>query len=220
MYMHNRNITKKSITKKSITKTQFKNDSNDEGEEDKEELVNCVENHIYLYCYINNKSILSLITHIKTLNVKLSNIKNDLNIKYDVSVDLNIYLHINSNGGYITDALAAINYIEKSKIPIVSIIDGYAASAATLLSVSCSKRQITKYSSMLIHQLSGSYEGTYEKMKDDNINNKYLFNLMKNIYIKNSNNKLTHTKLNKFLKHDLMWGADICLKNGLVDEII
>ena len=154
------------------------------------------------------------------MNTKLLTVKNDLNIKYDSSIDFNIYLHINSCGGYITDAFAAINYIQNSRIPIISIIDGYAASAATLISVVCYKRQITEHSSMLIHQLSSCSSGTYEQLKDDNANNVYLLNVMKNIYIKNSNGKLTKKKLEEFLKHDLMWNPATCFKYGLVDEII
>ena len=212
---------------KLIVKNQKKNKSEKDVSDDEEsidektsDLVSSHENHIYFYDSVNTKNILTLIKYIKLVNKKLLSIKNDFDIKYDSSVNLNIYLHINSCGGYITDAFAAINYIKNSRIPIISIIDGYAASAATLLSVVCYKRQITEHSTMLIHQLSSCSNGTHEQMKDDITKNVYLLNVMKNIYIENSVGKLTKKNLNLFLKHDLMWNPDKCFKYGLVDEII
>ena len=73
---------------------------------------------------------------------------------------------------------------------------------------------------MLIHQMSSSLEGTFHRLADDNENNIFLQNQIKKIYIENSKGKFTDKRLNKILKHDLMWNAEKCLKNGLVDEII
>ena len=41
--------------------------------------------------------------------------------------------------------------------------------------------------------------------------------VMTNIYKNNSN--LTKSKLSSYLKKDLLWSAETCLKNGLVDAI-
>ena len=51
-------------------------------------------------------------------------------------------------GGYVTDAFSGVDAIIGSEIPINSIIEGYAASAATFLSVVCNRRYITKHSSV------------------------------------------------------------------------
>ena len=206
--------------KNNKNKYEIINDNDNYNETYNYELISMEDNHIYFYDDVNSRSILLLIKYIKNLNDKLCLIKEDLKIKYNSNIDLNIYLHINSGGGYITDAFAAIDYIKKSKIPIVSIIDGYAASAATFLSIICHKRIITNFSTMLIHQLSSSLEGTFHRLSDDNENNIYLQNQIKKLYIENSKGKLTDKKLNKILKHDLMWNAEKCLKYGLVDEIV
>lgn len=215
----------KTIYKKSSlrspTKKRFDIKSDNEWDDDMGgEQITCEDNHIYFYDNVNGKNILSLIKHIKNINIKLSALQSEFSIKYGTSVDFNIYLHINSSGGYVTDAFAALDHIEKSKFPIVSIVEGYAASAATFLSIVCSKRQITKTSSMLIHQLSGGCCGTYEQLEDDHENNKYLEDCIKKLYIKYTNRKLNSKLLEKVLKHDLMWNAEKCLRYGLVDEII
>ena len=205
----------------SPTRKKHKKYNDDTEEEDwSNELVTCEDNHIYFYDDVNTKSILILIKYIKNLNIKLLTLKVELELKYDTTIDLSIYLHINSCGGFITDALTVVDYIRNSKIPVISIVDGYAASAATFLSMVCNKRQITSNSCMLIHQLSSATYGTFEQMNDDHINNELLQSKIRKIYIENSNGKLTNKKLDTILKHDIMWDAETCLQNGMVDVII
>ena len=131
-----------------------------------------------------------------------------------------IYLHINSLGGYVTDAFSGVDAIISSQIPIYSIIEGYAASAATFLSIVCNKRYITKHSSVLIHQLSGGYWGTYQQMTDDMKNSKYLHKKIKGLYIEHCKGKMKKDKLDELLKRDLMLNFKKCKKMGLVDELI
>lgn len=215
----------KSITKNSKYDTSKKrpnkqNEEDSEEENNTEELVTVNDNHIYYYCDVNTKSILLLLKHIKDLNIKLLLLQTELNYKYNSSTNLYIYLHINSYGGYILDAFAGVDYIKKSKIPIISIVDGFAASAATFLSMVCYKRQITPSSTMLIHQLSSAVSGTFQQIDDDHINNQYLQNKIKKLYIEHSNGKLTDKLLDKILKHDIMWDAQKCRNNGIIDEIV
>lgn len=184
------------------------------------ERICCEDNHIYFYDDVNTKNILALIKFIKSVNNKLLLLKMDLELKHDVTTNFKIYLHINSYGGYITDALSAVDAIKNSKIPITTIIEGAAASAATLLSVVGAERQITKNSSMLIHQLSGSSSGTYEQLKDELVNCTYLEDTCNKIYLEHTKKKLKKKILDETLKHDLWWGSDKCLQYGLVDEII
>ena len=182
--------------------------------------ISVIDNHIYFYASVNTESILELNKHIQTLNQTLSKTKLEIDHRYGTNIDLNIYLHINSLGGYVFDALAAVDTIKNSKIPITSIIEGCAASAATLISIVANKRKMTKNSSILIHQLSGGTWGTFEQMKDDNENNIYLDKLMKEIYISHTNGKLKEKKLKKVLKRDIWWDPKKCKKLGLIDEII
>ena len=216
----------KSISKKpslgSPIKKKFKKDIEFECDDDEStgELITHEDNHIYFYDNVNEKNILTLVKCIKNLNIKLLSLKSEFDLKYNTKLDLHIYLHINSCGGNITDALIGVDCIKNSKIPIVSIVEGYAASAATFLSMVCHKRQITSNSCMLIHQLSSATCGTYEQMNDDHANNELLQNKIRQLYIKYSYGKLTNKKLDTILKHDLMWDANKCIQNGLVDDII
>jgi len=220
--MYNNKLLTKKLTIDSPKKKRKHSENEEEDDDEKviDELVSYKDNHIYFYDSINTKNILLLIKYIKEINIKLLLLKTEVNYKYNTSIDLCIYLHINSYGGYILDALAAIDYIKKSTVPIISIVDGFAASAATFLSMVCHKRQITESSSMLIHQLSSEVSGTFQQIDDDHINNSYLQNKIKEIYIQHSNGKLTDKLLDKILKHDIMWNAKKCKQHGIVDEII
>ena len=218
--MKNYQLISKKWRDNSPRKRRKQNEEDDAEEEEKNDLITYEDNHIYFYDNINTKNILLLIKYIKELNIKFISLKTELDYKYDSSIDFYIYLHINSHGGYIMDGFAAIDYIKKSKIPIISIVDGYAASAATFLSIVCYKRQITEYSSMLIHQLSSGVAGTFQQIDDDHINNKYLQDKIKKLYIEHSNGKLTNKLLDNILKHDIMWDAKKCKQRGIIDEII
>jgi hypothetical protein len=187
--------------------------------------VYCSDNHIYFYADVNTKNILYLNHYIRQLNVKYGGLEREMNLRYGLrggsggGSGMKIYLHINSYGGYITDALAGVDTIKESVLPIVSIIEGCAASAATLLSVVAQRREITRHSSMLIHQLSGGFWGTYEQMKDDMKNCDYLEELTSKIYLDHTHKKLKKKKLKKYLQRDILWDACKCKTLGLVDAI-
>ena len=182
--------------------------------------ISVIDNHIYFYTSVNTESILELNKQIQILNQTLSKTKLEIDNQYNTNIEVNINLHINSLGGFVFDALAAVDTIKNSKIPIISIIEGCAASAATLISIVASKRKMTKNSSILIHQLSGSIWGTFEQMKDDNKNNIYLDKKMKELYLNHTRGKLKEKKLKKILKRDIWWNPKKCKKLGLIDEII
>ena len=130
----------------------------------------------------------------------------------------NIYLHINSYGGSVFAGFAAVDYIKDSIVPVYSIVDGCAASAATLMSIVARRRFMSENSFMLIHQLSSGLWGKYEEMKDDMKNSDILMKKIKGLYAEHT--KIPKRKLNEILKHDLWFDAKTCLEYGLVDEIL
>ncbi len=170
-------------------------------------------NRIYYYCEVSRGKNL-------TLNMKLQDMAGDLlDRSRSLQVDPgSIYLHINSYGGSVFAGFSSVDYILNSAVPVTSIIDGCAASAATIMSVTAKHRQINKHAYMLIHQLSSGMWGKYQEQKDNMENNDRLMKMIIDIYEEHT--KIPKKELNKLLKHDLWWDAETCLKYGLVDEII
>jgi len=171
------------------------------------------DGRIYFYTEVNKGSILDLNKAIRASEADMLHTANVLDI-----APPHIKLHINSPGGSLFDGLAAVDYVRKCKVPVHSIIEGMAASAATLISVMAHKRSINKHSYMLIHQLSSGLVGKYEELVDDMENNKTLMKAIKQIYLERT--KIPENLLKDILKKDIYFDAKQCLKYGLVDHII
>ncbi len=174
-----------------------------------------IGNRIYFYSSIYNNSILNLNKNLRELN---NDLLFDEKLKGLPQETNRIKLNINSGGGSIFAGLSAMDEILKSEIPVDTIVDGMAASAATFLSVVGKRRYIKKNSYMLIHQLSSEVWGNMEQLKDDMINNELLMKKIKDIYKEYT--KVPKSQLDKILKRDLFWDAEKCLEFSLVDEII
>ena len=175
--------------------------------------VEVSHNKIYFYADITRPEILKLNKQLDSLEKKI--LTNSILLN---SEPCDIYLHINSFGGSLFAGLAGVDYIKKCKIPIHTIVDGCAASAATLMSVVGEHRQIHKHSFMLIHQLSSGMWGKYEEMRDAMENNDLFMRIITEVYEEHT--KIPKRKLKEILKRDLWFDAETCLDYGMVDEII
>ena len=183
------------------------------GDKSSDANIEVINNHIYFYSEIKRNSILKLNKKIKELETKL--------LTYSDSLEWEppgIYLHINSYGGSVFAGIAGMDQIINCKLPVYTVIDGCAASAATFLSVVGTKRLINKHAYILIHQLSSGFWGKFSEIEDEIKNLKKITEMIKGIYLDNT--KITKQQLNKMLKHDLWLNATEALEYGLVDEVI
>jgi ATP-dependent protease ClpP protease subunit len=176
-----------------------------------DDIVEKHNNHIYFYAPVNQDTCLNLNRQINDMNREL--LKQSIDTGHSTPC---IYLHINSMGGCLFSAFSTIDTILSSKIPIVSIIEGCAASAATIIAMVCKKRFITPNSYMLIHQLSSGSWGKYEELKDEFMNDTKLMEMLYKLYREHTTMK--EKTIKKVLKRDLWWDADTCIKNGLIDK--
>jgi len=176
--------------------------------------VSAEHNTIYFYSGVTRQDNLTLNKLLKSTGQKLANIKN----VYKLDEPPKINLHINSYGGSVFAGFGSVDYIRNCEVPVVSIIDGCAASAATIMSVVATERLMHEHAFMLIHQLSSGMWGKFEAMKDDMKNNELLMKKIIGIYEEHTN--IPKSKIKDILKRDLWWDAKTCLKYGLVDDII
>ena len=171
------------------------------------------ENKIYYYAGVNRDSAVELNKKIGELESKSLTLGHNLDIEPPT-----LKLLINSGGGSITTGISSMDTILRSKVPIHTYVDGFAASAATFLSVVGNKRYMSRNSYMLIHQLSSSLWGKYSEIEDEKKNLDLMMETIKSVYKEYT--KVPMRKLDEILKHDLLWDAKMCLKYGLVDEVI
>lgn len=95
--------------------------------------------------------------------------KKALMLKYSDSPERDIYInfYINSPGGSVIDGFILVDMIEKSPIPVYTIVRGMAASMAVPLLLSGKKKYAYKHSVFLIHQMSTVLAGKMEDIKDN-----------------------------------------------------
>lgn len=170
-------------------------------------------NKIYFYQDVTRDSILSL-------NKQIDDVSKQVKIMqytYNLPEPSPIEIHFCSDGGDVFAAMATVDKIINSTIPVHTYCEGIVASAATVMSVAGKKRFITKNSCMLIHQVSSALWGNYMEFKDEIKNLELIMSLIRGVYIKHT--KYNDKELDDILSHDLCLNADDCLKWGLVDAI-
>jgi len=185
----------------------------DTGSNDSNGEISIIDNHIYFYDDVNRKTILELNKLLRKITGDIIKTKNDFGFSGG-----EINLHIMSYGGDLMGSFGIMDYIKSSPISINTYIDGYAASAATVLSIVGDKRYMTKNSFMLIHELSSGFWGKYSDSKDNVKNLDKMMAMLTNIYTEHT--RIPKKKINEILKHDIWLTPDECLSYGLVDIII
>ena len=177
-------------------------------------------NEYYLYSDITVNSVMGLLKFIKNAEKRWNNflLENFDIVEKAEPKPLKIY--INSEGGEIFAAIPLIDAITNSKIPIHTYIEGIAASAASLISMSGHKRYITANSFMLIHELRTGVEGTYSNLTDERDNCDKLMSVITNFYKKKTEDKFSNEMLQSILKRDIILSSNECLDFGLVDQIV
>ena len=163
-------------------------------------------NHVYFYCDITSESILELTKTLKTLEQKLLKMQ----IDYELKERPKLFLHIQSDGGDAYAGLSGMNTIQSLKVPVITIAEGFVASAATLLWLGSKHRDMQADASILIHQIRGEFWGRFEDMKDDMKNSSKLMEKIKKIYT--SKTKIPEEKLEKIIKRELHLSYDQCKK--------
>jgi ATP-dependent Clp protease protease subunit len=192
------------ITTGIISSSIYKNSvpiAQDDGENN--ELIYLIKNNIYYSGPLTERSIFAISSNLINLQHR------------DNSV---INLHIKSSGGSLLPTLGLVDLIRTSDTPVNTYVDGYAASAATLISIVGANRYINKYGIMLVHQLRmGNEYNKYDEIKDYAENADMLMQIIKDIYLEHTN--FTLVELNELLHHDIWLNSTQCKNYGLVDII-
>jgi ATP-dependent protease ClpP protease subunit len=175
--------------------------------------VQSTNNNIYFYGAVSESSTLQLKTKLEELDLHLQTIA----IHYKIEAPP-IHLHIQSYGGSLLHTYYIMDVIKLLKTPVYTYIDGFAASAATLMSVCGKRRFMTESSVMLVHQLSSSASGKFEEIKNEYSNLVEFMEIIKKTYLNYGNISSEH--LDALLKQDLWLNSAKSLEYGFVDEII
>ena len=184
-------------------------DSDDDEDDDKDEYIKTIGTSVYFYTDVTTKNVLKLMERLE--EAKENGVESQFQKR-------RIYLYINSCGGDAYAGISAMNMIKNHPCKITTIADGFVASAATLLFLAGKKRYIVAHTQMLIHQLRTSFWGKYDELKDEMKNSTGLMDSLRKIYI--STTSLTEEMVNDYLKKEVCFTADECVRYGIASKIL
>lgn len=187
-----------------------------------------IKNHIYFYDDVNTTVARSLIAAMHEITMDMIHTAAENNMPL-----VPLYLHINSYGGDVSDALAIVQAIKDIQsgtihkigninvpVEVNTIIEGEADSAASLIACVGSHRAISKYALSLIHDIRqiGGAGGKVEDVEVSASNLKMFKKKFYDIYLAHS--KLTEEKLAEICGKEDYSTPEQLLEWGLVDEIL
>ena len=180
--------------------------------------ISVLGDHIWFYGSIEERSALHLNRTLLELSMRQA--PTAFSSMQEIGTPAPIWLHINSHGGEVFSSFAIADTIERisSITPVVTVVEGCAASGATFMSTAGSKRLMRKNAYMLVHEMRGAVWGKYTEMKEDMISNDAIMKTIKDWYI--AKTKLSAKDIDQILSKDVWWNAKQCLKYGLIDQII
>jgi ATP-dependent Clp protease protease subunit len=131
-----------------------------------------------------------------------------------------IYLYVNSPGGYITSGLAIYDTMQYIKSPVITMCTGQAASmgAVLLAGGEPGKRFALPHSRILIHQPLGGVQG---QATDINIQAKEILRVreeINRIFMKHTNQPFE--KISIDTERDFYMTAEQAKDYGIIDEIV
>lgn len=170
------------------------------------------QNHVYFNDDINSQTASALCAELRQaeLTMKL------LSVSYNTPIQP-IYLHLTTNGGEIHAAFSIVDTIDQMTVPVYTVVDGFVASAGTLISLAGEKRYISANAYMLLHELRSGVWGKMSSIEEEMENLKKIMDHITAYYI--SKTKLKKRSLDKLLTKDVIWNAKECVSKGVVDDI-
>ena len=173
------------------------------------ESIACLQNCVYYYADVTTANVLKLLQKLHEANEYLHRLPE--------GADRKVYLYIHSAGGEVFAGFSAMDHIWWNRYPIVTIADGYVASAATFLLLGGTERQIHRNARLLIHQLTAGLWGQFADLCDEMKNNQDLMETAKRIYI--AETEMRKAQVEKLLQQSSTSTRRRRSKYGFVDEV-
>ena len=187
---------------------------NDEGDSSEKKIRRKL-NHVYFYNEVDTETVFDLKESLKEANDSVYDMIKEFG---EDKVNKEVVLHICSPGGCVVSGLNAIDAIMKNEYPVRTIVEGMAASAATLLSLAGEVREIQEHSVLLFHQMRGWMMGRHDEIRDEVYNWEKFEDIILNFYSKRMG--ISKNKVKKLEADEKITTAEEALELGCVHKII
>ena len=131
-----------------------------------------------------------------------------------------INVHINSNGGFVFEGITIHNVLKGSGKTINVIIDGLAASIASVIAMAGDTVKMYPTSQMMIHNCWTYCQGNANELRKIADQMDGIMESSKIAYLSKAKEKLPKETLDELLDEETYLTAQMCYDYGLCDEII
>jgi ATP-dependent Clp endopeptidase proteolytic subunit ClpP len=194
-------------------RNKSENEDDDDEEEDPGTYTKTVGLEVYFSGEVNQDSVLELNTVLRKIQKKI--LVKSAEFGLDTPPGIKLYIH--SEGGCVFSGLSAMDHVSSMKIPVTTIVDGVCCSAATFILLGGHKRAMKPNSFVLIHQLSNTFWGKFEEMKDQMETVTKLMKHVNKMY--KTKTQLSENKLKMLMKRDVYLDSEECIRYKIVDEV-
>ena len=130
-----------------------------------------------------------------------------------------VYMYINSPGGYVSSGLAIYDTMQYVRCPVATVCIGQCASMGSLLLAAgeAGMRMVLPNARVMVHQPSGGYRGVatdIERHAEEIVDLKRRLN---DIYVRHTGQK--YEAIEKKLDRDTFMNADQAREFGIVDKV-
>ena len=129
-----------------------------------------------------------------------------------------VNLYINSMGGSVKEALGIYSALRRCPATVVAYIDGFAASAASILAMAASKVVMPRNTTMMVHNAAWAVYGNSKDLRKSADDLDIINAAMLQSYIVKAGGKLTQEKLEELTDGETWLSAEECIQYGLADE--
>jgi len=136
----------------------------------------------------------------------------------DVKEGDTVNLYINSMGGSVKEALGIYSALRRCPATVVAYIDGFAASAASIIAMAASKVVMPRNTTMMVHNAAWAVYGNSKALRKSADDLDIINAAMLQSYIVKAGGKLTQEKLEELTDGETWLSAEECIQYGLADE--
>lgn len=129
-----------------------------------------------------------------------------------------VNLYINSMGGSVKEALGIYNLLKRCPATVTAYIDGFAASAASVIAMAADKVVMPRNTCMMIHNAAWWTYGNPAALRKSADDLEVINTSVINSYVMRAGDKLPEDELTKLMDEETWLTAESCLAYGLADE--
>lgn len=130
-----------------------------------------------------------------------------------------VELYINSMGGSVKEALGIVNALRRCPARVVAYVDGFAASAASVITQGADEIYMPRNTCMLLHNARWVAEGNPKELRKSADDLEVINQSIINSYAARAGDKLPAAVLQQILDDETWLTAEDCVRYGLADGL-